>query len=430
MACAAASDTEGNGELACLREEFPGFRIWREEAWGRIRYIARSQQAGLNPHTVVTGDLGELRAALGTAPAAQHPAAGQWLDSGGPNIARVYDRWLGGKDNYAADRYVADTVAAQFPEVALLARANRQFVARAVAHVAFQGITQFIDVGTGLPATPSVDAVARKAQPGARVAYVDNDPVVLCHARALLAGGPGVAVVAGDLRQPGAILGSPQLRGLIDLGQPVCVILACVLHFVTAAEADAAVAAFTAAMAPGSYLICSAGTSTGTSPALIARLQAAYQGTTVVTGRPETDIAAYFDGLDLVPPGLTDVWAWRPDRQWFWPPPPSARILGGVARKPATAPGGPPLAAGDVVPMAHGQDAAYPMAGRDRQITAIAQQFPGWEAWQGLDGQWHARVPGAIPPVMIHAGSASDLIEQIRDPRSARAAQRTRRGSA
>ena len=127
-------------------------------------------------------------------------------------------------------------------------------------------------------------------------------------------------------------------------------------------------------MAPGSYLICSAGTSTGTSPALIARLQAAYQGTTVVTGRPEAEIAAYFGGLDLVPPGLTDVWAWRPDRQWFWPPPPSARILGGAARKPATAPGRP--AADDAVPMAHGQDAIEPMAGRDRQISAIAQEFP------------------------------------------------------
>jgi hypothetical protein len=337
MARAAESYTEGDDELACLREQFPGFRIWREDTWGRPRFIARSEQAGLHPHTVVTDDLGELRTALDVAPEPPSRA----FDSGGPNIARVYDRWLGGKDNYEADRYVADTVAAQFPEVALVARANRQFVGRTVAHVAFRGISQFIDVGAGLPAAPTVGAIARKAQPGARVAYVDNDPVVLCHARAILAGGPGVAVVAGDMRQPGAILGSPDLRGLIDLRQPVCVILASVLHFVTAAEADAVVAAFTAAMAPGSYLICSAGTSTGTSPALIACLQAAYQGTTVVTGRPEAEIAAYFAGVHLVPPGLTDVWAWRPDRQWFWPPPPSARILGGVARKPATAPGRP-----------------------------------------------------------------------------------------
>ena len=171
---------------------------------------------------------GRSEPAHGQSPATSASCARRWapnrrrtrgrpFEPGGPNIARVYDRWLGGKDNYAADRYVADTVAAQFPEVALVARANRQFVARAVAHVAFKGITQFIDVGAGLPATPGVDAIARKAQPGARVAYVDNDPVVLCHARALLAGGPGVAVVAGDMRQPGAILGSPELRGLIDL---------------------------------------------------------------------------------------------------------------------------------------------------------------------------------------------------------------------
>jgi hypothetical protein len=204
-------------DLACLREQFPGFRIWREEAWDRIWYIARSQQTGLNPHTVVTGDLGELRTALGVETVTRHTADGQWLDFESPNIAGVYDRWLGGKDNYEVDRYVADTVAAQFPEVALLAQANRQFLARAVAHVASKGISQFIDVGAGLPAAPTVDATARKAQPGARVANVDNDPIALCHARAILAGGPGVAVVAGDIRQPGAILDSPDLRGLIDL---------------------------------------------------------------------------------------------------------------------------------------------------------------------------------------------------------------------
>jgi len=126
---------------------------------------------------------------------------------------------------------------------------------------------------------------------------VGNDSVVLGHARALLADGPGAAVVAGDMRRHGAILGSPDLRGLIDLSLPVCVILASVLHFATAPEADAAVAAFTGAVAPGSYLICSAGTSTGTSPALITRLQAIYEGTTMVTGRPEAEIADYFDGL-------------------------------------------------------------------------------------------------------------------------------------
>ena len=166
--------------------------------------------------------------------------------------------------------------------------------------------------------------------------YIDNDPVVLAHARALLAG-PGVRVVAGDMRRPGVILASPELYDVIDLDQPACVILASVLHFATGAEADAIVARFTAAMAPGSYLILSAGTSTGTDPALIDGLAAVYQDTAVITGRTEAEIAGYFTGLDIEPPGLTDVWAWRPGRQsqWQWPPT-GARILGGVARKPGS----------------------------------------------------------------------------------------------
>ena len=177
--------------------------------------------------------------------------------------------------------------------------------------------------------------VAQQVDPASCVAYVDNDPVVLSHARALLATGPRVGVVPGDMRQPGAILNSPQLHRLIDLDEPVCVILASVLHFVPAAEADAIVAAFVAGMAPGSYLILSAGTSTGTDPVLIDRLAAAYQDAAVITSRTEAEIAAYFSGLQLEPPGLTDVWAWRPDVR-LQRPPSGARIIGAVARKPAS----------------------------------------------------------------------------------------------
>jgi O-methyltransferase involved in polyketide biosynthesis len=250
----------------------------------------------------------------------------------------MYDRWLGGKDNFEADRHAADAVAAEFPEIAQVAHANRQFVARAVAAVAAEGISQYIDIGAGLPTSPSIRQITQQADPSARAAYIDNDPVVLAHARAILAADPGVAVIAGDLRQPAAILTSPELRDLIDLNRPVCVILAAVLHFIPPDEADAITAAFRQAMAPGSYLIASSGTSTGTSPALINRLAAAYQDTAIVTGRTIDEIAGYFTGLHLAPPGLTDVWAWRPNTQRHRPPPRTARILGAVGRKPAHPP--------------------------------------------------------------------------------------------
>jgi uncharacterized SAM-dependent methyltransferase len=201
-----------------------------------------------------------------------------------------------------------------------------------VRHVAEQGITQFIDIGAGLPAKPAVHEIAQQVNPAARVAYVDNDQLVLAHARALLAGGPGVSVVAGDMRYPTGILASLQRR-FIDVRQPVCVLLASVLHFLEPDEADIAVATFTSFMTPGSYLILSAGTSTGTNPALIDRLRSAYAGTSVIIGRTAEEIAAWFTGLDLVPPGLVDVEAWRPGSERYWLAPSGARIIGAVGRK-------------------------------------------------------------------------------------------------
>jgi O-methyltransferase involved in polyketide biosynthesis len=323
-----------NDELAVLRREFPGFRIWMEVIGDRTRYIARSMHLRNSPHTVVTGDLGELRGALG-GDGGQRTSSPPF-DTRAPNIARVYNYWLGGKDHHAADRKAAEDVLADFPEVALLARANREFVTRAVRHVAGQGVHQFIDVGAGLPASPAVHETAQQIASAARVAYVDNDPLVLVHARARLADGPGVTIVDGDLRDPQAILGSPALRALIDFDQPICILMASVLHFLTAAEADTAVAAFTTAMTGGSYLIVSAGTSTGTDPALIDRLRSTYAGTSVITGRTEQEIAAWFTGLDLLPPGLVDVQTWRPGRQQDWPAPSTARIICAVGHKPAT----------------------------------------------------------------------------------------------
>jgi O-methyltransferase involved in polyketide biosynthesis len=316
-------------DLAVVRADFPAYRIWREQARGNARYVARSRYLRLSPHTVVTADLRELRDALGparlTGPDTLAPAQ--------PNIARTYDYLLGGKDHIAADRAAADAVLERFPEVADVAHANRAFLARAVRYLARKGVGQFVDLGSGLPASPNVHETARKVNPDARVVYVDHDPVVLAHARALLAVDRNVDVVAGDIRDPTGLLASQALTGMIDSTEPVGVLLLSVLHFLTPAQAHAVVRAFREWMAPGSYLVISTGTSTGTDPGLIRALQDAYGGTAQVTGHTAAGIRAWFDGLSLVRPGLVNVWAWRPDT-FRQPRPARARFLGGVARKP------------------------------------------------------------------------------------------------
>jgi SAM-dependent methyltransferase len=327
-------------DLAVLRADFPAYKIWREHIPGRVRYVARSLRPGLNPHTVVTSDLGELREALEPAQAAgMIPRT-----TAQPNIARMYDYWLQGKYHYWGARAAADAVTERFPEVAQIAQANRAFLMRAVRHVARQGITQFIDLGSGLPTSPNTHEVAREAAPDARVCYLDNDPLVLVHARALLAVDDKVSVATGDIRNPAAFLTDPPLTRLIDPATPVCVLLVSVLHFLTAEESDAAVAAVRRWMAPGSYLVISAGTSTGTDLELVRCLQAAYGDTAPVTGRTAGEIAAWFDGFSLARPGLTDVWAWRPSGQQRLPRPDvsRARFLAGVARKGPVTPGWQP----------------------------------------------------------------------------------------
>ena len=296
-----------------LREEFPTYRIWREVFPGRTRYIARSRHQGLHPHTVVTADVSELREALSPAGQPAATAHTRILVPDAPNIARLYGYWLDEKDHGAADRAAADAITEQFPEVAAIARANRAFLGRAVRFAARQGIRQFVDLGSGLPASPNVHEIAQSVRPDARVVYVDHDPIVLAHARMLLAVDDNVSVVAGDIREPGALLRNNALNETIVPDAPVCVLLGSVLHFLTADEADNAVAAYRAWMPPGSDLVISAGTSTGTAPELIRCLQDVYGEAAPVTARSESEIAAWFDGLSLARPGLIDVWAWRPE---------------------------------------------------------------------------------------------------------------------
>jgi len=315
-----------------VQARFPAYQIWQEGTPGRIRYVARGRSLRLSPHAIVTADLDELQDRLLSAGDCSEGADPVAADQ--PNVARMYSFWLRGKDHLAVDRSAASKVLELYPEVADIACANRAFLARAVHHLADRGITQFIDLGSGLPASPNVHETARLVTPDARVVYVDWDPVVLAHARALLATDDKVAVVASDIRDPQGLLADPALTSVIDSTAPTGVLLASVLHFLAPAEADASVAAFREWMPPGSYLVISVGTTTGTDPDLICALQDAYGDSASVHGRAADEIAAWFDGLTLVRPGLVDVWAW-PTVTLHRPISSRARILAGAARKQA-----------------------------------------------------------------------------------------------
>lgn len=251
------------------------------------------------------------------------------VDNTTPSTARMYDYYLGGKDNYPVDREAADKVVAEHPQQRQLARNNRAFLVRAVRSIAQDGIAQFVDVGTGIPTSPSVHEVAREVHPGARVVYVDNDPVVLAHNRALLNPDDGVTTIDGDMRDPEGILGNRELQHLIDFDHPVGVLFVSVFHFVPGDEPQRIVSRFRDAMAPGSYLAASVGTSEGLSEEDIARISGGYSSAAVSTiARPREQIEELFAGSDLLEPGLVDVSQWRAAE-----PQTHVKILAGVGRK-------------------------------------------------------------------------------------------------
>ena len=263
------------------------------------------------------------------------------FDPDKPSAARVYDYLLGGKDNFAADREAAAKLVEALPDAARVAKANRAFLAAAVRYVASRGIDQYVDIGAGLPTSPNVHESAREAVPDARVAYVDNDPLVVTHARALLATDDLVTVINGDVREYEAILRAPELSALIDLAEPVCVLFVSILHFLHAEAADAAVAAFRERMAPGSYLVISAGHGTDRNIPARDQIQAAYGSDTVLTGRSASEFASYFGDFELVPPGIVPITEWPLDTVdpsqspplRLVPAPTSAGMLAGIGRK-------------------------------------------------------------------------------------------------
>jgi len=247
-----------------------------------------------------------------------------------PNIARVWDNWLGGKDNFAADRELAEKMLAVHPPTARMARENRQFLGRAVGYAAARGIRQFIDVGAGLPTALNTHDIAQSVDPQARVAYVDNDPIVISHARSLLAKSPGVIAVPGDMREPGRILADPGLTELIDLAEPGCVILSAILHFADAGQARDVAATYARAVVPGSYLIISCGSGNRSEGE---NFTTEYTAARVYIHSLE-EITSFFDGLELVPPGVVPVRLWSGDGPDLDQEAPTATFIGGVGRKP------------------------------------------------------------------------------------------------
>ncbi|GLX92092.1 SAM-dependent methyltransferase [Herbidospora sp. NBRC 101105] len=233
-----------------------------------------------------------------------------------PSVARMYDYFLGGKDHFAVDREAAEAIDAISPDAKDLARANRRFLGRAVRHLVDQGVRQFLDVGAGLPTRDNVHEVALRHAPDCRVVYVDNDPMVLVHARAILADNPQTIVTEGDLREPDWIVGHPGVRAHLDFSRPVAVLMVAVLHFVTDdEEARRHVAGFRDALAPGSHLVIShmsPGTAGGDD---LAAGREIYARSTAggLAFRTHDEVLSLFDGFNLVEPGLVEVADWRPD---------------------------------------------------------------------------------------------------------------------
>jgi hypothetical protein len=249
--------------------------------------------------------------------------------------ARVYAYWLGGKDHYPADREAAEEVIRWRPQVVAGARANRAFLARVVRYLAGQcGIRQFLDIGTGLPAPGSTHEIAQAIVPDCRVVYVDNDPLVLTYARALLTSGPQGACdhVDADLRDTPAVLTGASWT--LDLGQPTAVLLLAVLHFIADTDDPAAtVATLARQLAPGSYLAISHLTA-DFAPGPVAAAAGGYTALvpTPLIPRSHTQVSALFGGLPLVPPGVVPLAEWRPATAG--PFPPAADLYAGLARIP------------------------------------------------------------------------------------------------
>jgi O-methyltransferase involved in polyketide biosynthesis len=268
-------------------------------------------------------------------------------DTSRPNAARIYDYWLGGTNNYAADRAAGDAVRRQQPDISVLAVENKQFLTRSVTYVAQQGVRQFVDVGSGLPTSPvpapgepprwlATHEAAQAVTAGALVAYIDHDPVAVAHSRTLLTQhGNQVIATQADMLNPGTVLGNQDLvQAGFTLGSPACVILGSVLHFVDYETARNITQAFIGSLAPGSYVVVSIGRGDGQAGEDFESTYNAQQGGSRVYNFSRQQVADLFTGLDLVPPGIVPAPAWRPEPPDTPLPDRAAMIVAAVGRRP------------------------------------------------------------------------------------------------
>ncbi len=237
------------------------------------------------------------------------------VDTKRANAARVYDYLLGGSHSFLADQDVARGIMAVDPNIRLITLANRAFLGRAVRFLAANGIRQFLDIGSGIPTQGNVHEIAQNVSPGAHVVYADIDEVAVAHSRAILTGNPAAAAIEADLREPGKILENGTVSDLIDFAQPTGLLINMVLHFIGDAEDPwQIVATLRGALAPGSYLVIGHATNES-NPVLARATERAYKTNVSTQGRARSraEILRFFDGSDLVDPGLVYIPEWRPD---------------------------------------------------------------------------------------------------------------------
>src|SRR5215213_9148946 len=255
-----------------------------------------------------------------------------------PSAARIYDYLLGGFYNFEVDRVVAQRISKALPEMPLFMRANRAFLRRVVTFLVDQGIDQFLDLGSGIPTVGNVHQIAQKANSSARIVYVDNEPVAVKHSETILQENLKATVIQADIRQPEVILGHPEVRRLLDLNKPTAVLLLSVLLFVTDDEAHRLVRAIRDALAPGSYVAISHPTADATPPEQAKQTLKVYDSIGVpVWVRSYDQVEKFFEGLELVEPGLVHLPVWKPESRGalFLEEPHKSGYYAGVGRKEA-----------------------------------------------------------------------------------------------